>query len=243
MRTVDINCDMGEGGQYDARLMDYISSCNIACGGHYGDKKSMQTTALLALEKKLKMGAHPSYPDKLNFGRKSMKLSSKHLKASLSEQIIQLKDIVENLGGRLTHIKPHGALYNDLVEDKEKSLIVIELVEQIDADLILFVPLNSVLEKLAKNRLHIYREVFGDRNYLPTYQLVPRQNDNALIQDPDIAVQRIRDLVFNASIQTINEKRIKVNFETVCYHSDTENSLEILQKINRELRKNAIAIA
>ena len=113
MNYIHINCDLGEGGHYDQELMPLISACNIACGGHAGTLESMHQTVMLALENKVEIGAHPSYPDKENFGRISMEISAEDLKLSIVAQILSLKQIAEAEGGKLTHIKPHGALYND----------------------------------------------------------------------------------------------------------------------------------
>src|SRR5699024_123712 len=144
--SIDLNCDLGEGGGFDHILMKYISTCNIACGGHYGDQESIKKTVDLAVGNQVKIGAHPSYPDRKNFGRTSIKISMEKLKWELQKQILAVKDEVERQGQKLYHIKPHGALYNDIVKDENKAQIVIDAVKEIDDALVLFTPPQSVVE-------------------------------------------------------------------------------------------------
>src|SRR5699024_5683845 len=121
MKTLNLNCDLGEGGDFDARLMPHISACNIACGGHSGTAKTVAETVKLAIEHKVKIGAHPSYPDRENFGRQPMVLPAKELKREVKRQILIVVEALKEYGQKLHHVKPHGALYNALVTDEEKA--------------------------------------------------------------------------------------------------------------------------
>ncbi|MBW2962501.1 5-oxoprolinase subunit PxpA [Mesonia aestuariivivens] len=243
MNRIDLNCDLAEGGAFDAALMPLISSCNIACGGHFGTKATITKAVELALENKVNIGAHPSYLDQENFGRKTMNISLEALENTLRDQILQVKSITERLGGKLHHVKPHGALYNEIVKDVEKANLVIKMVKEIDEELILFVPPNSAVESLAKAKLNTWKEGFADRNYEADFSLVSRLKNNAILHDKSSVFNHVFLMVSEGKIQLQNKKFLEAKFDTICVHSDTQNSVEILRYLRENLERKNIKIA
>jgi len=242
MTQIDINCDLAEGGKFDAQLMPLISSCNIACGGHYGNQATINTAVQLAVQYKVNIGAHPSYPDPVNFGRKSIDMPIEELKITLKNQILKVKNAAENLGEKLHHIKPHGALYNDVVRDEKKANLLVGLVEEIDTELILFVPPKSVIKKVAQSRLKIWIEGFADRNYEADFSLVSRSKNNAVLHQKEAVFQHVFSMVSKGKIFLNKDTFLQANFDTICVHSDTENSVEILSYLNEKLTTKYIKI-
>src|SRR5690606_3253265 len=181
MKYIHVNCDLGEGGEQDDELMPMITACSIACGGHAGTLEIMHQTVAHAMKNDVEIGAHPSYPDKNNFGRISLEMEPQDLKQSLVAQILSLKQIAEAEGGFLSHVKPHGALYNDAAKDEAIANIVIDSILEFEEKFPLFAPENSVIARLAKGKLPVILEVFADRNYMNNYQLVDRSKPGAVI--------------------------------------------------------------
>lgn len=248
MRYIDLNCDLGEGGGQDDELMPLISSCNIACGGHYGNEDTVAKTVSLSLKNQVNIGAHPSYPDKPNFGRNPIEITTADLRKSLSEQIQRVSDAVNAQKGRLHHIKPHGALYNDLNSDVEKSELLIDLIQAMEEKPILFVPPNSVIEKVAKGKVAIMVEGFADRNYETDlsgeagFRLVSRKKKGAVLTEKKAILERVLNMVKEEKIRTKNGVFLHAKFDTICLHSDSPNCLEVLHYLTRELPKNGIQI-
>ncbi len=243
MKTIHINCDLGEGGKYDAQLMPLISTCNIACGGHAGDAKSMLKTVLLAMENNVEMGAHPSYPDSDNFGRRSLVIPDYELKKSLLNQIQNLHEIVKVQGGKLTHLKPHGALYNDAAKDEKIAQIVLDSVLESGLDLSLYVPQNSIISSLAKGKIPVVFEAFADRNYNSDFSLVSRAKNNALITQKEAVFKHLLSMFSKGEIVCENDVKIPSVAATYCLHSDTPNSVEIIKFLDKEFSKMNIKIA
>lgn len=242
MKQIHINCDLGEGGDRDKELMPLISACNIACGGHAGTVESMQHTVDLAIEHKVEIGAHPSYPDKENFGRSSLQISSTELKRALVAQILSLKQITEAEGAKLKHIKPHGALYNDAQKDEKIAEVIIDAILEFDDPLILYAPQNSVLARLAEGKIELKYEAFADRNYTPEARLVSRQKSNALITQKENVFKHLFLMFSEGKIHAENGQEIDLKADTFCIHSDTENSVEILKYLHKEFEKKNIKI-
>ncbi|MBR9847410.1 MAG: lactam utilization protein LamB, partial [Algicola sp.] len=184
MKNIDINCDLGEGLENEALLMPYLSSCNIACGGHAGDIETMTRVSELAKTHKVKIGAHPSFPDREGFGRQIIELSTSDLYESLEEQINALIEVLKPMHLKLHHVKPHGALYNLAATDKKTAQIVVSVIKSIDKNLILYAPYQSMVSKIAiTDGLKVMYESFADRNYNEDLTLVSRQNSDAIIHD------------------------------------------------------------
>ena len=235
MDTIHLNCDLGEGGEYDEQLMPLISACNIACGGHAGTLESMRETVDLAMEHGVEMGAHPSYPDKENFGRISIDVSPGELKRSLTAQILSLKQIAEAEGGRLIHVKPHGALYHDAAKNKKIAQAVIDSILEFDQKLFLFAPPKSVISELAQGKIKVVFEAFSDRNYNEDYSLVSRDKEDALITKKEAVFNHLYTMFYEKKISCASGGKIACNATTFCLHSDTPDSVTILKYLKQEL--------
>ena len=232
---LNINCDLGEGLNNEHIIMPLIDSCNIACGGHAGDNASMIECVEISIKNNVKIGAHPSYPDKINFGRKKIDISPSELSYSIISQIESLETIADSYGLKLNHIKAHGALYNQMITDVELSNLYLDTIKDFKKKSLLYIPYKSEIEKIAlKKGFSIIYEVFGDRNYNDDLSLVSRNNENALISDPESVVNHIKTIKDTGNVKTINGNYKKIKFDTICIHSDTNNSIEILKKINQE---------
>lgn len=236
MNKLDINCDVGEGFGNEGEMMPFIQSCNIACGGHAGNALSMVEIVRLAIRHKVKIGAHPSYPDVENFGRKSIKISTIELSRTISGQIDSLERIIVNCGGRMNHIKPHGALYNDLVMSDELSITFLNIIKTYKKEVKLFVPYNSAVAKIAmRDGFTVVYEAFADRNYNTDLSLVSRNDKNAVITDPKIMLERILDIKNKRLIKTISGKHMAILASTFCVHSDTPNIIDSIKYLNKNL--------
>ena len=232
---LNINCDLGEGLNNEHIIMPLINSCNIACGGHAGDSGSMIECVEISIKNNVKIGAHPSYPDKINFGRKKIDISPSELSYSIISQIESLETIADSYGLELNHIKAHGALYNQMIIDTELSNFYLDTIKDFKNKCSLYIPYKSEIEKIAlKKGFSIIYEVFGDRNYNDDLSLVSRNNENALITDPESVVNHIKTMKETETVKTINGNFKKIKFDTICIHSDTNNSIEVLKKINQE---------
>tara|TARA_B100001027_G_scaffold102016_1_gene70104 strand:+ start:3643 stop:4356 length:714 start_codon:yes stop_codon:yes gene_type:complete len=232
---LNINCDLGEGLNNEHIIMPLIDSCNIACGGHAGDIGSMIECVEISIKNNVRIGAHPSYPDKINFGRKKIDISPSELSYSIISQIESLETIADSYGLELNHIKAHGALYNQMIIDTELSNLYLDTIKEFKKKCSLYIPYKSEIEKIAlKKGFSIIYEVFGDRNYNDDLSLVSRNNENALITDPESVVNHIKTIKETESVKTINGNYKKIKFDTICIHSDTNNSIDILKKINQE---------
>ncbi len=231
---ININCDLGEGLNNEHIIMPLINSCNIACGGHAGNNESMIQCIEIAIRNNLQIGAHPSYPDKLNFGRKKIDISSSEFSHSIINQVESLEQIASSYGKEINHIKAHGALYNEMINDSDIADFYLDTVKDYKESCSLYVPYNSKIEKLAlKKGFNIIYEVFGDRNYNDDLSLVSRDKENAIINSPDNVIKHLKPIVESNTVKTITGNYNEIKFDTICIHSDTNNSIEILKNINR----------
>ena len=230
--TIDLNADLGEGGLYDDALLKLVTSANIACGGHTGDSGSMRTAVAAALKNGVMIGAHPSYPDPLNFGRKPIDISDEALHESILGQINALKAICEQLGARLFHVKPHGAFYNNVAKNEAMGLILIDVIKQIDPTLKLIVLARSPLVQQAKLAgLSVIEEAFADRAYLNDGSLAPRTREGAVIHDEQLALAQVKQLIQQKPITSLDGQPLIINADTVCIHGDNEQALEFAKSI------------
>ena len=247
-RHIDLNCDMGEGeteasAALDRELMQFISSCSIACGGHAGSEHSMRQTAASALNAGLRIGAHPSYPDRENFGRQSMSISESALSAAITEQTAALKSIVTELGGELSFVKPHGALYNDMARDAELTSLVVTTIKAFDPTLKIMGLAGSHCSAICENlAMPFLGEAFADRRYADDGQLSPRSQDGAVITEPETAVEQIISIVEQARVESINGKCLPLQAQSICVHSDTPGALEHLTLISNHLISRGLTI-
>lgn len=243
MRWIDLNADLGEGGEFDAELLQIVTSCNIACGGHAGDAESMARTVRLAIANGVDVGVHPSYPDRDNFGRRSLSLGSGELYESLTTQVESLLDIAGDLGAKLRHLKPHGALYNDAARDAALADIVARVASELPGNVCLVGPPDSELERAAAgNDVAFAAEAFVDRAYRPDGRLVPRSENGAVYRDVDRMVLQALSLAANSEVTTPDGTVISVPARTLCIHGDTPGAAAAARAIRQALEKHGIAI-
>tara|TARA_R110002074_G_C12557018_1_gene667238 strand:+ start:11108 stop:11851 length:744 start_codon:yes stop_codon:yes gene_type:complete len=235
-RIIDINCDVGEGIGNEADLFPMISSCNIACGGHAGSKESIRQSIELAIKYNVRVGAHPSYPDRENFGRVSMNISDGDLIKSISNQLKLFMTECNKLGATLHHIKPHGALYNDIAKSEHLANVFLRAISTYKDKVILYVPYGSVIELLAKaNNFSIMKEAFADRNYNNDLSLVSRKQDNALISNVKDVLEHLVLMSNENQVRTVNGEKIPIEADTFCIHGDTPSAFQILTYITVHL--------
>ena len=245
--SIDLNCDMGElipgtTSNFDAEIMPYISSCNVACGFHSGGPVLIEKTIRLALRHGVAIGAHPSYDDRENFGRTSMEVDHRELQAQLRYQISAVKGIAEAWGGRLHHVKPHGALYNDMVKKQDLSDAVVEAIYSIDPELVVFGMSGSVVEKVCKNRnVKFVNEVFSDRRYQGPVELRNRRFEDAVLHDTNEVLDQV-DLFLRGYVKDYNEHRSSIPVESICLHSDTKGAVELAKAIYKFLADQDVDI-
>lgn len=234
---VDINCDLGEGLGNESLIMPFISSCNISCGAHAGSVETMDKVIALALAHKVKIGAHPSFPDRENFGRKVLDMSHSDLQQSLVDQLVLFKERASLQGAKIHHIKPHGALYNSIAVNSEKAAVVIAAIQHVFEKVKLYAPHNSVVEKMAlRNNFEVVCEAFIDRNYNNDLTLVSREMPNAVITDKHSILKRLLKMSETSLVTTVQCCEKKIRAATFCLHGDTDNAVEILAYLHRHLK-------
>ncbi len=250
MLSIDLNSDMGESTdlwpysiEKDYELLKYISSVNIACGYHAGDKDTIRLLAETAIKNKISVGAHPSFPDRESFGRNNMELSPQRIYDIVSDQVRLLKEIVKNLGEKLHHVKPHGALYNLAAKDKLIADAICKAVRDIDTEIILYGLSGSWLVKAAEEAgLKSCNEVFADRTYNDDASLTPRTAQNALIEDADQSVKQVLQMINSNTVVSSSGKKISIKAETICIHGDGNYATEFAKKIHHALIQNGTFI-
>lgn len=238
---IDINCDMGEGIANESQLFPYISSCSIACGGHTGNKETIRRTVLLAKKHNVRVGAHPSYPDPKNFGRRVMDIPIEDLKTSITAQIELFRNVVSSEDLRMHHIKPHGALYNTVATNRNLAETFLELTEKYRAEAILYAPPNSqIADEADKRGFRIKHEAFGDRNYNNDLTLVSREKPKAVIENPKDVLEHMVNMIKRGQVLTISGSRSPIMAKTFCIHGDNPRALQILMYLSEELPKLGI---
>jgi UPF0271 protein len=243
MRYIDINCDMGEGMENDAALMPYISSANIACGYHAGNEETMQQTVALASRYGVAIGAHVSFLDKENFGRKEMELPPDVVYELVLQQLIILQKIVKMQAVSIKHVKPHGALYNMSARNKQLADIIARVVHDFDPSLMLVGLSDSHSINEAKTLgLQTASEAFADRRYEENGSLRSRSLPGALLEDADEVAEQVLKMVSNKTVIAITGKEIPVTAETICIHGDGKHAVEFAQTIYQNLKNHSIEI-
>ena len=245
---ININCDLGESSELhstknDPLLLGIVNSANIACGYHAGDEKTMEKTIEISKQNRVSIGAHPSFKDRENFGRKRLNLSSAEITKLITEQINILSEIADTKGMKVTHVKPHGALNNMACEDYELAKTISESIITVNKDLIFLVPTGSEMEKVGKKfGMKIAAEIFADRNYEDNGNLISRSKKNAMITDPQIAQRHIIKMVQNQALNCYSGKQIPCEIDSVCVHGDGQSAVKTAQLIKEGLINSGVTL-
>ena len=245
---ININCDLGESSKLhstknDPILLKIVNSANIACGYHAGDKPTMEKTIEISKKNKVSIGAHPSFNDPENFGRKRLNLPASEIKKLVIEQINILSNIANNKGTKVTHIKPHGALNNMACENYDLAKIISESIIEVNKELIFLVPTGSQMEKAGKKLgIKIATEIFADRNYEDDGNLISRSKDNAMIIDPVIAKKHVIKMIENQALNCYSGKQIPCEIDSICVHGDGENAVNTAKEIRDGLLKSGVTL-
>lgn len=232
---IDLSADLGEGAPREDEIWPLVHSANVACGGHTGDAASMREAAQMARRLGVRLGAHPSYPDREHFGRKTMEIGAEALRATLVEQISALRDIAASEGVPLVHVKPHGALYNDAHRDRALADVVIDALRQSDPTLAIVCSDRSEMAAAAREQgIPMLREAFADRRYEADGSLVSRGKAGALLDVREAAAQA-RLLADEGMVIAASGERVAVLFDTICIHADMEEAVERLHAIREAI--------
>lgn len=248
MKTIDLNSDLGESfGAYkignDDDVLKYVSSANIACGFHAGDPRIMHQTVALALKNNTAIGAHPGLPDLNGFGRRSMSITAQEAYDITLYQTGALQAFAKAAGGRLQHVKPHGALYNMAAKSAALSEAIASAVFDLDDSLILFGLAGSELIKAGeKTGLKTASEVFADRAYMPDGSLMPRNLPGAVLSDDKAAIAQVIHMLKDGRVTASNGQEVPVKADTICIHGDNAKALIFAQEINNALKSADISI-
>lgn len=229
--TIDLNCDMGEGVGDDVAMLDYVTSANIACGAHAGDSVTMRCVAEAAFSKSVAVGAHPGLPDRENFGRLEKHLPPAEAYAIVRDQVGVLAAVARAAGGRLHHVKPHGALYNMAARDRALADAIAAAVRDFDPALILFGLAGSEMMKAAAALgLRYASEVFADRSYQDDGSLTPRHQPGAMIEDVDQSLAQVREML-GGSVRALSGAEVPIRADTLCVHGDQPRALDFARRI------------
>jgi UPF0271 protein len=246
---IDLNLDAGESPEAlhdgsEEALYQWVTSVNIACGGHAGDAETMSQAVELAQKYHLAIGAHPSFPDRENFGRKILKISRDELIDSLTEQIESLKKVCQRHGVRLTHVKPHGALYNLAANDLQTSQAIITAVQRLDSSLaVVGLAGSQFLNWSQEARVKSFAEAFPDRRYENSGSLRSRQFSDALIENSEQAAEQALQMVCNGTVKAVDGTILPIQAETLCVHGDSPNALATARAVHQALRGAGVILS
>ena len=241
---ININCDLGESSKLhstenDPLLLKIVNSANIACGYHAGDKPTMEKTIEISKKNNVSIGAHPSFKDPENFGRKRLNLPSNEIKKLVVDQINILSSVANKKGMKVTLVTPHGALINMACENYDLAKVISEAIIQVNKELIFLVPTGSQMEKAGKKLgMKIAAEIFADRNYEDDGNLVSRSKKNAMIIDPEISKKHVIKMVENQALNCYSGKQIPCEIDSICVHGDEESAVNTAKKIREGLLKS-----
>ena len=243
---ININCDLGETSKFcstenDPLLLGIVNSANVACGYHAGDEPTMKKTVNISKKNGVSIGAHPSFKDPENFGRKRLNLPPQDITKLIIDQIDILAEIAEKDSMKVTHVKPHGALNNMACENFELANVIAKSIIKANKDLIFLVPTGSEMEKAGKILdMKVAAEIFADRNYEDDGNLVSRSKSNALITDPEIAKNHVIKMVKNQAINCFSGKQIPCEIDSICVHGDGKSAVSTAKKIKDGLLENGV---
>jgi len=248
MARIDLNCDMGESfGAYsmgdDIAILDFVNSANIACGFHAGDPQTIHKTVKAALGKGVSIGAHPGLPDLQGFGRRTMAISMSEAYDMVIYQIGAVAGFAQALGGRLAHVKAHGALYNMAAKDQRLANVIAKAVHDFDSRLIMFGLAGSAMIEAAEDvGLRAANEVFADRTYQDDGSLTPRSQSNAMIEDEEQSVAQVKRMVTEGIVRSVDGNDVRVRADTLCIHGDQPNALAFARRIRKELERAGVEV-
>ena len=243
MPQLDFNCDLGEGCGSDAAIVPLISSASIACGGHAGDAMTMRDTVALCLEHGVAIGAHPSFEDRVNFGRRELTLPPAEIHALVMRQIARLASVCAEAGAMLHHVKPHGALYNLAASDRDVADVIASAIHAFDPTLILYGLSGSCLTDAGTAiGLHVAHEVFAERAYDADGRLAPRGTHGAVIDDLDASLSQVRLLLRDGIVITRDGARVRLRADTLCLHGDRTDAAEFGLALRKTLEAEGIVI-
>jgi 5-oxoprolinase (ATP-hydrolysing) subunit A len=246
MKIIDLNSDIGESfGAFkvgnDVEVLKYITSANIACGYHAGDHNVMFETVRLAQKNGVKIGAHPGFPDLAGFGRREMNLSTREIYNLIIYQIGALQAVCKVNGTSLSHVKPHGALYNVAARNREIADAIADAIVALDSQLVLFGLAGSEIIKAGRQKgLQVAEEVFTDRTYQPDGTLTSRRENNAFIHNPREAIQRVTRMVTEGKVKSVDGTDLDIQADTICVHGDGPKAVEFVSKLKKELEQENI---
>jgi UPF0271 protein len=241
---IDFNCDIGEGCGDDAAIVPYVSSANIACGGHAGDEATMRATLRLCRRHGVAAGAHPGYDDPEHFGRRTLPLSRDEIAMLMLSQLARLASIADDEGVRLTHVKPHGALYNLAADDRIVAQAIVGAVAAFDPHLIVYGLAQSQLTDAAEQAgLRAAHEVFAERGYAANGRLLPRGQPGAVIESLDASIRQVRDLVLRGEVEVAGGGRIALRADTLCLHGDRDDAAAFARAVREALHADGIEVA
>lgn len=243
MATIDLNCDLGEGGGCDAALMPLVSSANISCGAHAGDEHSMRRALQLARDHGVTVGAHPGFPDREHFGREELNLPARVLRDTLREQFETLSKLARAESVRIRYVKPHGALYNLSARDAAVAELIAETVRQYDSTWALVGLAGSQSVECARRAgLRAVGECFADRTYQPDGSLTPRSRAGAVIEEEEAAVRQVLGLIREKTVIAMGGGRVQVSAETVCAHGDGRTAVKLLTLLRARLEAEGVGL-
>ena len=249
LTTIDLNADMGEGfGPWsmgdDAAMFEIISSANVACGGHASDPETMHKTMSLARDHGVVVGAHPSYPDQLHFGRRRLPCSAHEIQCFVAAQIGALVAIGALVGHPVSYVKPHGALANVASEEREVAQAIVQSVRAVDQGLAILAISGTVLETIARDAgTRVFSEVFADRGYTAAGNLVPRSEPGALINDADVASSRMEGFLSTGQMPSVTGEHVALAVDSICIHGDSAHALAMARQMRETLVARGFAIA
>lgn len=246
MRTIDLNADVGELPELapvEEELLEVVTSVNVACGGHAGDEASMERVVRAALARGVAIGAHPSYPDRAGFGRHAMSLPGELLAGTVAEQVAALLEVAARSGARLSHVKPHGALYNAAAKDPELARAFAEGVARVAPGVVLVGLAGSgMLGSFAGAGFRVAGEAFADRGYEPDGSLTPRGRSGAMKETPEEAAQQALSIACDGAVVAVGGARVPLSAQTICLHSDTPGAPAFARAIAERLRAAGVVL-
>jgi UPF0271 protein len=249
MKKIDLNCDMGESyGAWkmgaDAEVMPYITSANIAAGFHAGDPATIRNTVALAVDKGVAIGAHPSLPDLMGFGRRAMKVSPQEMYDLVIYQAGAVEAFARAAGAKLHHVKCHGALYNMAAMDEALSEAMVKAVKDLGSGVILYCLSQSKNFEIAKRSgIKVAGEVFGDRGYSDDGTLAPRDKPGGMIEDPQASVKHVLGMIEEGYVTSLSGKRVPVSADTLCLHGDQPGAVTFAKRLRETFKERGIAVA